>query len=558
MFNRKYKKGMADAAKAYEAFGKKQEEALQHILEEVRQGKKDMETALKELNGNIDDLYNHLKSKEKAQLYTVYTPFDIKNLGEQEKLFLVGALYRLTMDKAPNENQQNYLRAIQKYLEIKDPPFGTDPMAIENIEDIPTQKAILQAVLEFLSLQDGDSYDETELQQNFLDAFSVNARGRQEIMDHVNLLYAATGAKGLAEKYGYVPEDELNGEGMTPTSEEGLSSKKNFIELREEFADKLIVENRCNVGFAIETENYCLVFPSDSKSIDKRSGTMLTFQGLPQNICDAQCVEYQPDTVAIESGDSTCKQIGLFHLAENSYEEIVQGTGVQLLCNYGQYLVYGNTNQKEIYLYNLASKKVFEIVKPASSYSSGFNMAAGVCEGILYLTMRSDLNSTAIYRVNLNGTNFQPSYIQDVSIYRGDPQVIVASDHFLYIYSRGGMMGAYARIVKVDLISNTTETLFADDDAHISMFRANLFNDFILCRCNNIGEIKGVNVESGEIFNLTTSSECASAPMRLAGRGTRLNTFPRLGKWIYVQKREDTKISKIDLLNPTQIQVMPI
>ena len=113
MFNRKYKKGMADAATAYEAFGKKQEEALQHILEEVRQGKKDMETALKELNGNIDDLYNHLKSKEKAQLYTVYTPFDIKNLGEQEKLFLVGALYRLTIDKAPNENQQNYLRAIQ-------------------------------------------------------------------------------------------------------------------------------------------------------------------------------------------------------------------------------------------------------------------------------------------------------------------------------------------------------------------------------------------------------------------------------------------------------------
>ena len=63
MFNAKYKKGMADAAKAYEAFGEKQEAALNHILEEVRQGKKTLEAAIAELNGNLDGLYNHLLSK---------------------------------------------------------------------------------------------------------------------------------------------------------------------------------------------------------------------------------------------------------------------------------------------------------------------------------------------------------------------------------------------------------------------------------------------------------------------------------------------------------------
>lgn len=207
MFNSKYKKGMADAAKAYEAFGQKQEAALDQILEEVRHGNKSMEEALNEIGGNVDHLYDHLQSKEKAELYTIYTPFDIKELGSQEKLFLVGALLRLTTDKAPNENQQNYLRAIQRYLDIKEPPFGTDPLMIENIEDIPAQKAILQAVMEFLRLQDGDSYDETELQQEFLDAFSVNRKGRQVILKQVELLYNATGAQGLAEKYGYVPEE---------------------------------------------------------------------------------------------------------------------------------------------------------------------------------------------------------------------------------------------------------------------------------------------------------------------------------------------------------------
>ena len=101
MFNKKYKKGMADAAKAYEAFGKKQEDAINQILEEVRKQGGDFAETIKSLNVNIDGLYDYLQSKEKAQLYTVYTPFDIKDLDKEEQLFLIGALFRLTTDKAP-------------------------------------------------------------------------------------------------------------------------------------------------------------------------------------------------------------------------------------------------------------------------------------------------------------------------------------------------------------------------------------------------------------------------------------------------------------------------
>lgn len=387
MFNRKYKKGMADAAKAYEAFGKKQEEALQHILEEVRQGKKDMETALKELNGNIDDLYNHLKSKEKAQLYTVYTPFDIKNLGEQEKLFLVGALYRLTMDKAPNENQQNYLRAIQKYLEIKDPPFGTDPMAIENIEDIPTQKAILQAVLEFLSLQDGDSYDETELQQNFLDAFSVNTRGRQEIMDHIELLYTATGAKGLAEKYGYVPEEEPGDEDEV---DEKPDARADFVELPEDSIDKIVVgKYGLLLSKTIETEHFIIAHPDGFYSIgtgegyqnaicvDKKTGQIEDLQNYPclnnpqkllkaTNTSDVLITWYEPD---IRDG-----HIGIFDLANKQYTEIDSGHNMQLLCTQNNYIVYfqessGGGIPNRLFLYDMVSKKIRPMNDPTEDIS---------------------------------------------------------------------------------------------------------------------------------------------------------------------------------------------
>lgn len=66
--NKKYKKGMEDASKAYEAFGKKQEDALNFILEEVRTGRKSLEDALKEIDVKTEDLYDHLQAKEKAKL----------------------------------------------------------------------------------------------------------------------------------------------------------------------------------------------------------------------------------------------------------------------------------------------------------------------------------------------------------------------------------------------------------------------------------------------------------------------------------------------------------
>lgn len=205
MFNRKYKKGIADAAKAYEAFGQKQSDALTHILKEVREGKRSLKEALNSLKGNVDSLYEHLLSEEKQKLYTVYTPFDIKGLGVEEQHFLLGALLCLSKDNTPSENQQNYLRAIQRYLEIKDLPFGVDPLAVENIENTRFQKAIFQVVIEFLQLQEGDCFDQTQLQQDFLEAFNLNEKTKQEIMDHVSMLYMATGAVGLAEKYGFDP-----------------------------------------------------------------------------------------------------------------------------------------------------------------------------------------------------------------------------------------------------------------------------------------------------------------------------------------------------------------
>lgn len=301
MFNKKYKKGMKDTAKAYEAFGKKQEKALEVILEELRSGNIDIKTAIDNLDGNINSLYEYLNSQELARLYTVYTPFDIKNLNDNEKLFLSGALLKLTIDKVPTDEQQNYLRAVLKYLELKEPPFGVDLFAIENITDTNTQKAIYQTILEYLILQDGDNYDETKMQHEFLESFSLNTHQRQTIAKHVEILYSFTGSIGLSEKYGYVPEednfehDAAERDGSTDAEEVSDENIKKAIQLAldcERYSDNTMICLKDYIFISAEESNIL---------ISRKNGDKNEIDWLPKNIKTWDYISYKNKCCCISS-----------------------------------------------------------------------------------------------------------------------------------------------------------------------------------------------------------------------------------------------------------------
>ncbi len=227
MFGRKkmYKKGLADAMQAYEDFGRKQEEALAQIREEVKAGKK-LEDALAELGDNINGIYDHLNGKEKAALYHLSTPMDIKALDEQERQLLMAVLYQLADDEgsAVTEEQRAYIRAVQRYLEITNPETQADLEVVGEIDSLEVQKAFYQVTMEFFYLADEDEL--TDQQGEFLKNFSLNDKQVKLIDLRVSRLYNAMGAKGLAEKYGYHPE----GEPDTGASKEQLESFEKRIQ----------------------------------------------------------------------------------------------------------------------------------------------------------------------------------------------------------------------------------------------------------------------------------------------------------------------------------------
>ena len=79
---------------------------------------------------------------------------------------------------------------------------------IENIDNLSSQKAILQVIMEFLFLGYGNFNFEEDYDENLLEYFNVNKKGLREIKECINAIYVATGFEGIAENYGFVAEVE--------------------------------------------------------------------------------------------------------------------------------------------------------------------------------------------------------------------------------------------------------------------------------------------------------------------------------------------------------------
>lgn len=267
MFGRKkmYKQGMADALKANEDFSKKQEEALNFMREEVRAGNKSIEQALNdtmtklktELGANINDLYKYLNSKEKAALYHLSTPYELKDLRNEDKQLLLAALIALANRQesegaTPTPFQQSYIRSVKNYLGIANPQelCDDDLFAVGNIDSLDIQKAFIQVALEYFYLQDSEEL--TASQKDFLSYFSLKESAVELIDMRVGSLYCAVGPEGIAEKYDTGLEENTDGESKClriGEKQECVLDKKSEIEVAKKF--KALLQNEDNLFWIV-------------------------------------------------------------------------------------------------------------------------------------------------------------------------------------------------------------------------------------------------------------------------------------------------------------------
>jgi len=196
MGRKDFQKGMEAGAKPFEEKFKQQADAINRVSDRIESG-------INKIDGVVEVVIDELSSIQKKELYDLNTQFDIKKMEDFEKELLLACLYTLAGDNA-NENQQAYIRSVQKYLNIKNPQTKIDLSGIENIETIASQKAIYQTISELLFLQKENNSFYNEY-SDFFEYFSVNRKDRDVLYENIIQIHKAAGAQGLCEKYGYVP-----------------------------------------------------------------------------------------------------------------------------------------------------------------------------------------------------------------------------------------------------------------------------------------------------------------------------------------------------------------
>ena len=229
MFGRRkmYKKGIEDAMQAYQSFGHKQEDALNKLRDEVKQGNLTLESMMDSLGNDIINVFEYLSDQEKKAMYKLHSQYNLKELESTEKQLLIAILYQLSSEEVyVSENQKVYLSSLQKYLDILNPQISADLKVVEAIDSIEIQKAFMQCVLEFFYLQDCDEISPS--QEDFLGYFSVSKRQAEEIELNVSKIYNAIGGVGLA--YKYVPIVSKNFENNNSISENLRPEYKEAIE----------------------------------------------------------------------------------------------------------------------------------------------------------------------------------------------------------------------------------------------------------------------------------------------------------------------------------------
>lgn len=373
MFGRKkmYKKGLSDAMQAYEGFAAKQQAALEELRSEVKAGRKSLEEALTNLGNDINGIYDYLTSQEKAALYHLSTPMDIKELEDAEKRLLLAVLYQLADDEGDDvtEAQRAYIRSVQKYLEIRNPQPFAELSVVGDIDSLDIQKAFLQVCLEFFYLQDKSEL--TDAQEDFLGNFSVNRKQAELIENNVSRLYNAVGPEGVAEKYGYVPqEEELISPSDGEVSNESMGT--DWYDIQDSTIHQMFKTYEggdASKPSMVETEHYLFALKHDKATCICKKTNQVSTAVLPVENYPAVIIKYMgaPDTILL-----CCREITKLVSLPDFKIENLSLPGVVLCCK-NHYIVCGEpallyNSKTGIWLYDTETCDTKKIALPFGAF----------------------------------------------------------------------------------------------------------------------------------------------------------------------------------------------
>lgn len=210
MGRKDFNKGMEAGAKPFEGKFRQMGKQFQEFSNKIEQD-------LDRIKDTNDAILDEMDSMQRENFYKANTMVDIAVLDKGDRQTLLSLLFTLAeMEENVNEYQQLFIRSVKKYLEkaeegVKPEKWSIlkdgDWSIVETIDGIDETKAIVQAVMEFLFLGYGNHEEYFEEYADLFECFNLNRRGFGEIQERINNIFHAAGMRGIAENYGYVPEE---------------------------------------------------------------------------------------------------------------------------------------------------------------------------------------------------------------------------------------------------------------------------------------------------------------------------------------------------------------
>lgn len=217
MPRKSFEAGMEAGAKPFEEKFRKQADAIEKVGAH-------MDSRLDEISGVMDVMIEDLFAQERKRVYDLNTVVDISELDKTEKEYLCAIVYAIAgLNSRLSKEQKEYLRALKSYLMITNVQVDVSLASIENIDNITTQKAIMQTIMEFLFLEYAN-HDYMDDYEDIFDYFSVNRKGIREIQECIDSMYEMVGIEGIASHYSFLACN-ANQEDVPDAREESMLDK---------------------------------------------------------------------------------------------------------------------------------------------------------------------------------------------------------------------------------------------------------------------------------------------------------------------------------------------
>lgn len=266
MSNKDYKRGMGAASRVFD-------EKFDKMGKQAEQVYKNFSKRMDEEFKAQDDINDYFESKfsdiEKKEVFDSNTSFDIKDEEVLESIwqeYLVNYLMTLALELGANEYQQKFNRSVIQYLGVDVHTNRISYSLVENIKNLDGQKAFLQTVMEYLFLSEENFSFLDKFDDEIFSYFSVTSRARKEIKEHISRIYQATGAAGIAEKYGFTIETDT--EAIVVIEEEKSIPYYDGKDICQKCAEILYNEG---IREYIEIDNYLIYFVAGSEYRDTKS-----------------------------------------------------------------------------------------------------------------------------------------------------------------------------------------------------------------------------------------------------------------------------------------------